>query len=46
MTAICDDENKTRIKTTVHFWVDGYIDSTMPPHDKEKRKTVYKPSSN
>ena len=30
-------ENKTKIKT-VHFGADGYIDYTISPHDKEKRK--------
>ena len=37
MAAIFYDENRTKIKT-VHVGADGYIDYTMPPHDKKKRK--------
>jgi hypothetical protein len=37
LTAIFYDDNRTKIKT-VHFGADGYIDYTISPHDKEKRK--------
>ena len=42
MTEFFFDENKTSIKS-LHFGVEGYLDYTVAPHDKQKGKRNIEP---